>query len=106
MQIEVKVTYLFLKSSGIIAKIFSTYNKDLVMKKYCMLFLLIPLLCSCSYLDSRNATNPPTQREQLCSELKRNIIFNTASTPSMGAASPTQYAEMTRLYNKNNCDKT
>lgn len=74
------------------------------MKKSCALLLLIPLLCSCSYLNSRNATNPQTQRERLCSELKRNIIFNTASTPATGTASPTQYAEMTRLYNKNGCD--
>jgi hypothetical protein len=76
-----------------------------MMKKSYVLFLLMPLLCSCSYLDSRNATNPPTEREQLCSELKRNIVFNTASTPSTGAASPIEYAEMTRLYNKNDCDK-
>jgi len=62
------------------------------------------MLCGCSYLDARNATNPPSQKEQLCSELKRNIIFDTASTPATGAASPTQYAEMTRLYNKNGCD--
>ncbi|CAL7959727.1 exported hypothetical protein [Gammaproteobacteria bacterium] len=74
------------------------------MRKSYALFLLIPILCSCSYLNARNATNPPTQKEQLCSELKRNIIFNTASTPTTGTASPTQYAEMTRLYRKNGCD--
>jgi hypothetical protein len=74
------------------------------MKKSYALFLLIPALCSCSYLNAKNATDPPTQKEQLCSELKRNIIFNTASTPATGTASPIQYAEMTRLYKKNNCD--
>jgi len=74
------------------------------MKKFYILFLLIPALYGCSYMNTRNATNPPTQKEQLCSELKRNIIFNTASTPATGAASTTQYAEMTRLYKKNDCD--
>lgn len=75
------------------------------MKKSYTLFLLLPIFCGCAYMNSKNSTNPPTQQEQLCSELKRNIVFNTASTPGIGAASSTQYAEMMRLYSKSGCDK-
>ncbi len=73
------------------------------MKKNYTLLLLISVLCGCSYVNSKA---PATPQEQLCSELKRNLIFNTASTPSGGDnASPTQNAEMMRLYEKNGCNK-
>jgi hypothetical protein len=75
------------------------------MKKSFTPFLLIPLLCSCSYINSNSPTKPTTPQEQLCTELKRNLIFNTSSTSSIDSASTTQRAEMTRLYEKNNCDK-
>ncbi|EKE01109.1 MAG: hypothetical protein ACD_21C00212G0005 [uncultured bacterium] len=73
------------------------------MKKYCALLLLAPMLYGCSYLKA--PANPPTPQEQLCSELKRNLIFNTVSTSPGSAASPTQSAEMMRLYEKHGCDK-
>ena len=75
------------------------------MKKYGALLLLIPILCSCAYIGSKSISNSLSQQEQICSELKRNIIFDTASTPGTGSASSTQYAEMMRLYSKNGCDK-
>ena len=68
------------------------------MKK---LFVLIALvLCGCSY----NAHKPQTQQEQICAELKRDIVFNTASIPATQSASSTQYAEMLRNYDKNGCN--
>lgn len=69
------------------------------MKK--LLTLIASLtLCGCAY----NANKPQTQQEQICSELKRDIVFDTASTPSTGSASSTQYAEMLRKYDKNGCN--
>jgi hypothetical protein len=70
-----------------------------------ILLSLLLCLCGCSYMKAKNANDPLTQQEQLCSELERNIIFNTASTPGTGTASSTQYNEMTRLYSKSGCDK-
>jgi hypothetical protein len=75
-----------------------------VMKKFAALFLII-LLSGCASSDSNPPGYIPTQNEQLCSELKRNIIFNSTSGPSFGAASATQKAEMYRLYDKYNCSK-
>ena len=69
------------------------------MKKFFALIAL-SVLCGCSY----NAHKPQTQQEQICSELKRDIVFDTASTPSTGSASSTQYAEMLRRYDKNGCN--
>jgi hypothetical protein len=77
--------------------------KGKVMKKYCMPFLL--LLCGCSFINSKLPENPPTQQEQACSEIRRNIVFNATSNASFSSSSPTQQAEMMRLYDKNNCDK-
>ena len=74
----------------------------MTIKKICSLSLLLLLVSGCSYLTPK-PSRPLTPREQLCTELKRNIIFNTASTHSIDAASATQRAEMIRLYEKNNC---
>ena len=70
-----------------------------------MLFFLLPILCGCSYINSRLSTNPPTQQEQACSEIKRNIIFKPTSGQSVDVISATQQAEMMRLYDKKSCDK-
>lgn len=72
------------------------------MKKACALFLVI-LISGCTYSKSNSSTDSLTPKEQLCQELKRNIIFNATSGPTFGAASSTQKAEMYRLYDKNNC---
>lgn len=73
------------------------------MKKFGALFLII-ILSGCTYAELRS-TNPSTPTEQLCQELKRNIVFNTTSGPTFGSALVTQKAEMYRLYDKHNCKK-
>lgn len=75
------------------------------MKKLCIILLFAPILYGCSYTSAKHETNPPTPQEQLCAELKSNLIFNTTSTPPSDTASATQRAEMMRLYHKNNCAK-
>jgi hypothetical protein len=72
------------------------------MKKSLLLIAAIITLSGCSYFDSK--TNPPTQREQLCAELKRNLIFNTTSIPNIGNAPATQRAQSMKLYEKYNCN--
>ena len=62
------------------------------------------MTAGCSYIESKMPANPPTGKEQICSELRRNIIFNTTSMSSTATSSPTQRAEMDRLYKKNDCD--
>lgn len=74
-----------------------------IMKKIFGVLFFIVTLCGCVYSGSEKYI--PTQTEQLCHELKRNIIFNTTSGPTFGAASATQKAEMYRLYDKYNCGK-
>lgn len=74
------------------------------MKKIFTVLLTLTLY-GCAYLNSRNENNPLSRQEQVCSELKRNIIFDTTGVTGIGTASSTEYAEMTRLYNKNGCDK-
>jgi hypothetical protein len=76
-----------------------------MMKRLCVVLLSTMMLCGCAYLSSKAQKNPPTPKERLCSELKRNIIFNTSSFQTGGEASPTQEAQMMRLYEKNGCDK-
>ena len=72
------------------------------MKKFTILSLVF-LLSGCA--NSTSSNNLPTQQEQLCRELKRDIIFNNTSGPNFGAASDTQKANMMRLYDKYNCSK-
>ena len=74
------------------------------MKKIGALFLLVFILAGCGFSDPKSASNTLTQKEQLCQELKRNIIFSTTSGPTFGAASTTQKAEMYRLYEKYDCN--
>ena len=71
------------------------------MKKSLIYICLILILPGCNNL--RSNVNPPTQTEQLCSELKRNIIFNTASMPNIDKSSATQQAQMLHLYDKYDC---
>ena len=73
------------------------------MKKFGALFLII-ISSGCTYAEL-NSSNPLTPTEQLCQELKRNIIFNTTSGPAFGSASVAQKAQMYRLYDKYNCRK-
>ncbi|HBS51582.1 MAG TPA: hypothetical protein DEA62_01135, partial [Coxiellaceae bacterium] len=75
------------------------------MKKLWLLSFLIPILSGCFHSNLNSATNPPSQEVQLCTELKRNIIFNKTSTPSIGTASATQYTQMINLYDKYGCSK-
>ena len=76
------------------------------MKKLCSLSLAIFVLSGCSYSNADLETKSKTSTEQLCSELKRNIVFNTASGPNIGgAASATQQAQMLHLYDKYDCSK-
>lgn len=76
------------------------------MKRIVVLSLLITtiILSGCSYLGPKSSETL-TQKELLCQELKRNIIFSTTSGPTFGSASTTQKAEMYRLYEKNGCNK-
>ncbi len=74
------------------------------MKKLPLLLAVAMMLSACSHLIDENAKNL-TPRKKFCRELKRNIIFNSTSTPHLGAASATQQAEMLRLYDKNGCGR-
>lgn len=71
------------------------------MKISYTLFLLVLVLCGCSYIKGK----PQTKQEQLCAELKSDIVFNTDSVSSMNNSSAAQHAETIRLYEKNGCDK-
>jgi len=74
------------------------------MKKFAPLALIF-ILSGCSYLNSKLTTDPVSQNEKTCRDLKRNIIFNTASSPNLGPASAAQKAEMLKLYDTNHCDR-
>ncbi len=76
-----------------------------IMKKTWLLLFLTIILTGCAYLGSKSPSDTPTPKEQLCQELKRNIIFNSTSGPTFSAASTTQRAEMYRLYEKYNCNQ-
>ncbi|MCL5261591.1 MAG: hypothetical protein M1561_08020 [Gammaproteobacteria bacterium] len=62
-------------------------------------------LTGCEYLNSKISSNPPTQKEKICSEIKRNLVFNTTSVPNFTNASATQRAELMRVYHKNDCEQ-
>lgn len=61
------------------------------------------LLTGCQYLSSKVPESPATGREQLCRDLKRNLVFNSSATTVIGNQSATQRAQLMRLYDKNNC---
>lgn len=63
------------------------------------------LTTGCHYLNSKMPENPPTGREQLCADLKRNLVFNSSTTTLIGNTSATQRATLMRLYDKNNCSE-
>ena len=74
------------------------------MKIFNLTLLCLPLLCGC-VSNTKVGSNAPTPQEQLCAELRSNLIFNTTETSPVVTASATQRADMMRLYHKNNCDK-
>jgi hypothetical protein len=63
------------------------------------------LVAGCQYFNSKLPDNPPSQREQICSDLKRQIVFSTTQNTNMATAPVTERAEAMRLYDKNNCSE-
>ena len=63
---------------------------------------------ACSYFGPQPPTsyNPPTQREQRCSELKRQLIFyRTDMNSSANWSSPTKRAALMQQYEAAQCDQ-
>jgi len=73
------------------------------MKKSWILCILLPMLFGCSYHKITSETPAPEQR--LCSDLKRNITFNSTFSTNLWQASATQKAEMMRSYDQHNCSR-
>ena len=68
---------------------------------------LISIL-GCSYFDAKLAKQPDQerQREQICSQLKRQMIFNESNISSdVEPASPTNEALLMRDYKHYKCDQ-
>jgi PBP1b-binding outer membrane lipoprotein LpoB len=63
------------------------------------------LLSGCSYLSSKSATNPTTQKKQICVDLKRQMSLDIANGPTDTPYTATQQAEMMRTYSKNGCEQ-
>jgi hypothetical protein len=70
------------------------------MKKIILLTILISLV-GCSYINPTKQT----PQQQLCAELKNDIIFSNTPDAPTTTASVTRRTELVRLYEKNRCDK-
>jgi len=77
------------------------------MKKKILAVVLtatLVLSSGCEYINSKLPKNPPSQREQICAELGRNLVFNSTSVTNIGTGSATQIAQSQRLYTKYHCE--
>jgi hypothetical protein len=88
-------------------KFLLTLGITFMNKKIVSLTMSSVILClgltACSYFNERLSSNPPTQREQNCLELKRNLTFDLASQTEGMTNSPIREAESARLYAKYKC---
>jgi hypothetical protein len=103
-------TQNIVKRTSFFSFIFYHQNKDRTnMKKIIVPLILIGFLSldACTYLSSKliRDKTPPTRREQVCSEIKRKIIFNQSDiNVSPGSALPIDQARFVHEYKDNNCD--
>ena len=71
-----------------------------MIKKIAVIIALFSM--SCSYIGSKFPESKQLPRQQTCSELKRQLIFNrTANNQEFDT---TQQAELARTYKKYNCE--
>lgn len=77
----------------------------MVKKIFVVTAVLLALnLTGCTYFQTgKVSADAPTEREQICNQLKRSIIFKSSGAPSIVSVSATQNAENQRLYDKYQC---
>ena len=76
------------------------------MKKKWLLLFILPSLASCANLYNKDITSEtPGVNKQLCANLKRNISLNSVSSVSMDKATPTEKAQMIKMYEKSTCSR-
>jgi hypothetical protein len=68
-----------------------------------LVLIAVLALTGCSWMNSKVEKNPATQRENLCAELKRDIIFSSTTTQNIGSSIPAQKASLMHLYDRNKC---
>gem|GEM_PF-4166344 len=97
-----------MKAKVRITKIITKIKIELVfMMAVSSIGLLV--IAGCSYLDKKGAENlnPPSQRQQRCSNLQNQLAFDQSNfgTSNTTNVSASQEAEIVRLYDKYDCKK-
>ena len=85
----------------IIEPILKLTIKDVTVIRKIIVIIAIAFLCGCNYISSKFPQSKQLPRQQTCSELKRQLIFNTNANNQQ--LDTTQQAEMDKLYKKYNC---
>lgn len=74
-----------------------------MIKKAIIVFMSLCVF-GCTYISSKFPQSKQLPRQQTCSELKRQLIFNKTATNEQ--FDTTQQAQLTRLYKKYDCEET